>query len=230
MDHRTFVLCLASGLLATTTCIYGVKFLKKRNYLLGLEWLIVTVSSTNALIYFATGFEISGLVSHVLDAFSRGFGMPIVAVAGLMAVTHGYKPTARQDVALFAMSFAGTAVLVGAGFVAKVLPYFYVVMWALLSIYLAYFVRRLLRAGQLFHAMTTTVALVASQAIACIYDFYPIPGDAHNVVFNFFVLALLTWSYVTVVLYYAYGALERANRTASAGEIRSARDPHRRLA
>ncbi|MXN73126.1 hypothetical protein GR157_00040 [Burkholderia sp. 4701] len=230
MDQRTFVLCLASGLLATTTCIYGLKFLKKRNYLLGIEWLIVTVSSTNALIYFATGFEISGLVSHVLDAFSRGFGMPIVAVAGLMAVTHGYKPSARQDVALFALSFAGTAVLVGAGFIAKVLPYFYVVMWALLSIYLAYFVRRLLRAGQPFHAMSTAVALVASQVIACIYDFYPIPGDAHNVVFNFFVLALVTWSYVTASLYYAYDALERANRTERARKIPSARDRDRRLA
>ncbi|KVN24043.1 hypothetical protein WJ63_19105 [Burkholderia pyrrocinia] len=230
MDHRTFVLCLASGLLATTTCTYGCKFLKKRNYLLGIEWLIVTVSSTNALIYFATGYEISGLISHVLDAFSRGFGMPIVAVAGLMAVTHGYKPSARQDVALFALSFAGTAVLVGAGFIAKVLPYFYVAMWALLSIYLACFVRRLLGAGLLFHAMTTTVALVASQVIACIYDLYPIPGDAHNVVFNFFVLALVTWSYVTASLYYAYDALERANRTARAGDTRSARGRDRRLA
>ncbi|KVR37848.1 hypothetical protein [Burkholderia ubonensis] len=227
MDQRTFVLCLASALLATTTCIYGWKFVKKRNYLLGIEWLIVTVSSTNALIYFATGFEIPGLVSHVLDAFSRGFGMPIVAVAGLMAVTHGYKPSVRQDVALFGMSFAGTAVLVGAGFIARVLPYFYVAMWALLSIYLAYFVRRLLAAGQLFHAVTTTVALVASQVIACIYDFYPIPGDAHNVVFNFFVLALVTWSYVTASLYYAYCALERANRTDRVGDVPSARDRHR---
>ncbi|KWA71560.1 hypothetical protein WL28_12435 [Burkholderia ubonensis] len=227
MDQRTFVLCLASAWLATTTCIYGWKFVKKRNYLLGIEWLIVTVSSTNALIYFATGFEIPGLVSHVLDAFSRGFGMPIVAVAGLMAVTHGYKPSARQDVALFAMSFAGTAVLVGAGFMARVLPYFYVAMWALLSIYLAYFVRRLLAAGQLFHAVTTTVALVASQAIACIYDFYPIPGDAHNVVFNFFVLALVTWSYVTASLYYAYCALERANRKDRVGDVPSARERHR---
>jgi hypothetical protein len=65
------------------------------------------------------------------------------------------------------------------------------------------------RAGHALHALTTTLGLVAAQAIACIYDFYKIPGEETNVVFNFYVLALLTWSYLTVTLYYAYCALER---------------------
>ncbi|NHV28641.1 hypothetical protein [Burkholderia sp. D-99] len=229
MDSRSLVLCFASGLLATTTAIYGWKFLKKRNFLLGIEWFIVTVSSTNALIYFATHFEISGLISHVLDAFSRGFGMPLVAVAGLMAVTRGYRPSGRQDVVLFGISIVGTIVLVS-GLIAKVQPYFYVATWAWLTIYLAGFVRKLLAAEERFHAMTTTVAAAASMAIACIYDFYPIPGDEHNVVLNFFVLALVTWSYMTVVLYYAYCALERAGQTHDASRLRSTRSGDRRLA
>ena len=229
MDSRTLALCLASALLATTTATYGWKFLKRRNFLLGIEWLIVTVSSTNALIYFATHFELSGLVSHVLDAFSRGFGMPLVAVAGLMAVTRGYRPSGRQDVALFAISIVGTAILVS-GVIAKVQPYFYVAAWAWLTIYLAGFVRKLLAAGERFHAMTTTVAAVTSMAIACIYDFYPIPGDEHNVVLNFFVLALVTWSYLTVVVYYAYCALERAGQTHDASRFGSNRSGDRRLA
>ncbi|MBN3795501.1 hypothetical protein [Burkholderia sp. Ac-20392] len=229
MDSRSLVLCLASALLATTTAIYGWKFLKKSNYLLGIEWFIVTVSSSNALIYFATHFELSGLISHFLDAFSRGFGMPIVAVAGLMAVTRGYKPSGWQDVALFAISVVGTVVLVS-GVVGKALPYFYVAMWGLLTIYLAGFVRKLLAAGERFHAMTSAIAAVTSLAIACIYDFYPIPGDAHNVVVNFYVFALVTWSYVTVVLYYAYCALERAGQTHDASRLRSTRNGNRRLA
>jgi len=229
MDSRTLVLCFASALLATTTAIYGWKYLKKRNYLLGIEWLIVAVSSSNALIYFATDFEISGLISHVLDAFSRGFGMPVIAVAGLMAVTRGYKPSWRQDVLLFGISIVGTVVLVS-GLVTKELPYFYVAMWALLTIYLAGFIRKLLAAGERFHALTLTIAMLTSLAIACIYDFYPIPGDAHNVVLNFYVLALVAWSYLTVALYYAYCALERAGQAHDASRLRATRNAGRRLA
>ena len=67
-------------------------------------------------------------------------------------------------------------------------------------------------------------------AIACIYAFYPIPGDEHNVVLNFFVLALVTWSYLTVVVYYAYCALERAGQTHDASRFGSNRSGDRRLA
>ncbi|EDT43508.1 hypothetical protein [Burkholderia ambifaria] len=208
MDHRSLVLCLSSATLAATTGLYGFKFVRKRNFLLGFEWWIVTISASNAVIFFATESPVSYAISHFLDAFSRGFGMPVIAVAGLMAITHGYRPSTRQDVTLFVLATLGTIALV-AGVLQNALPYFYVAMWALMSIYLAGFVLRLVRAGHVFHALTTTIALVASQAIACIYDFYKIPGEETNVVFNFYVLALLTWSYLTATLYYAYGALER---------------------
>lgn len=209
MDHRSLALCLSSAILAATTGVYGFKFVRKRNFLIGFEWWIVTISASNALIFFATDSPLSYAISHFLDAFSRGFGMPVIAVAGLMAVTHGYRPSVRQDVALFVLATAGTVALVTVGALQPVLPYFYVTMWALLSIYLAGFVLRLLRAGHAFQALTTTVGLVASLAIACIYDFYRIPGEETNVVFNFYVLALLTWSYLTAMLYYAYRALEQ---------------------
>ncbi|KVL55205.1 hypothetical protein WS99_10160 [Burkholderia territorii] len=208
MDHRSLALCLSSATLAATTGLYGFKFVRKRNFLLGFEWWIVTISASNAVIFFATESPVSYAISYFLDAFSRGFGMPVIAVAGLMAVTHGYRPSMRQDVTLFVLATLGTFALVG-GVLQHALPYFYVAMWALMSIYLAGFVLRLVRAGHALHALATTIALVAAQAIACIYDFYKIPGDETNVVFNFYVLALLTWSYLTVTLYYAYGALER---------------------
>ncbi|TCW86875.1 hypothetical protein C5O80_02660 [Burkholderia sp. SRS-46] len=210
MDLRAVSLCFSSAVLASTTGVYGVKFLRKRNFLLGIEWLIVTFSASNALIFFVTGSPFSYGISHFLDAFSRAFGMPVVAVAGLMAVTHDYKPSVRQDVMLFGIAVVGTIALVTTDFMEEILPYFYVVMWTLLALYLAYFVKRLLDAGLKFHAMTTFVALVCTLAIAYIYDFYKIPGEEQNVVFNFFVLALLTWSYFVVSIYHAYCALERA--------------------
>ena len=210
MDLRSLVLMLSSALLAMSSFFYGWKFVRKRNYLLGLEMWIVGTSATNAIVFFATGNPVSYEVAHFFDAFSRGFGIPVIAVAGLMAITHGYKPSIRQDVAVFVASFALTFVLVGADFIAGVLPYFYLAMWIWLSIYLAYFVKRLLKVGATLEALGVGVSLVTSLAIAGIYDFYKIPGEETNVVFNFFTLALCTWAWFMPVIYYGYRALERA--------------------
>jgi uncharacterized membrane protein len=83
-------------------------------------------------------------------------------------------------------------------------------MWICLSIYLAYFVKRLLNVGAMLEALGVVVSLVASLAIAGIYDFYKIPGEETNVVLNFFTLALCTWAYFMPAIYYGYCALERA--------------------
>ncbi|TDN69485.1 hypothetical protein [Paraburkholderia sp. BL10I2N1] len=209
MDLRSIVLMLSSALLALSSFFYGWKIVKKRNYLLGLEMWIVGISATNAIGFFATGNAVSYEVAHFFDAFSRGFGMPIIAVAGMMVITHGYKPSIRQDVAAFVASFALTFVLVGADFIAGVLPYYYLAMWIWLSIYLAYFIVRLLNVGAMLEALGVAVALVTSLAIAGIYDFYKIPGEETNVVLNFYTLALCTWAYFMPAIYYGYCALER---------------------
>lgn len=208
MDTKIILLLLADVLLLLTTLIYGVKFLRRGNVLLGLEWLVVTVSTSNLLVYLLTESKAAYSVSFFLDAFSRGFGIPIIATAGLMAVTHRYKPSTRTDVLWFVGAFSGTFVLVGADFLAKPLPYFYLLMWTGFSVYLGYFAWRLWRAGETRHAAAVGLALVTSQAIATIYDFYKIPGDKDQVIF--LILALTTWAYLTVATYYAYGALERA--------------------
>src|SRR5262249_20627340 len=166
-----------SSALALGGAIYGVKFNKKGNYLVGYEWLILALSSSNALIYFATELPISFHVAHFFDAFSRAFGVPIVTTLGLMTLTHGYKPSIRRDVALFAASFAGTAILVNVPSIAPLLPYFYLLMWILFSIYLAYFAKRLLNAGQARQASALLFAMVLNLVIASIYDFYKIPGE-----------------------------------------------------
>lgn len=208
MDLKVIILCLATALLLATSLIYGVKFLRKRNYLLGLEWLVVTLSTSNLLIYLLSGAQLPYKISFFCDAFSRAFGIPVIAIAGLMAVTHRYQPSKLVDIVFFVGSIAGTAVLVSADFMAKTRPYFYVLMWTVYSIYLAYFANRLMRVGENRYAMGVIAAMVAGQVVASIYDFYKIPGDEEQVIF--FTIALTTWSYMVVQLYYAYGALERA--------------------
>ncbi len=212
MDLRSLILVLSSAVLALSSFVYGWKFVKKRNYLLGIEVWVVGTSATNAIFFFATGNETSYAIAHFFDSFSRGFGMPVIAVAGMMTVTHGLKPSIRQDVMAFVLSSAATLVLIGAHFIQGVLPYYYVVMWTLLSIYLAYVIKRLLGIGAVRQAAALLLALVTSQAIACVYDFYKIPGEETNVFFNFFTLALLSWAYFSPAVYYAYCALERAQK------------------
>lgn len=177
-----------------------------------MEWLIVAFSGSNLLIFLLTQSQISYGISFFCDAFSRGFGIPIVTVLGLMAVTHNYKPSKLKDAAIFAITFASTLVMIKSDFMAKPLPYFYVVMWCAYSAYLAYFIARLARAGEHLHALGVTVAAISGLIVACIYDFYPIPGDDTKAIF--LSIALVTWSYMMIQLYYAFFALERAKACA----------------
>ncbi|QTD30688.1 hypothetical protein [Pseudomonas fluorescens] len=208
MEIKDVLALLSCFLLIASGGIYGIKFLRKHNYLLGFECLIVAFSATNFLIYLLTESKISYSISFFCDAFSRGFGIPIVAVIGMMAVTHGYKPSALKDALIFAVTFAATFVLIKADFMVGPLPYFYVFMWAAYSIYLIYFIARLLGYGERLHALGMTVAALLGLAVAWIYDFFPIPGDDTKVVF--LTIALASWSYMMAQMYYAYFALERA--------------------
>jgi hypothetical protein len=207
MDSKTLILCTATVLLLATSLIYGLKFLARRNYLLGIEWLVVTLSTSNLLVYLLSGAQAAYKVSYFCDAFSRGFGIPVIATAGLMAVTHRYKPSTFADIAFFAAAIGGTAVLVSSTLVAKPLPYFYVLMWTAFSVYLAYFAWRLMRAGATGNALGVVVALVLAETVAWTYDLFQFQNDDGRVMFYTF--ALTTWSYLVVQLYYAYGALER---------------------
>lgn len=210
MDMQFQILCFTTFVLVLTSLIYGIKFLKRRNYLLGIEWLIVTFSAANFLFFFLTDVRAAYNVSYFCDAFSRGFGIPIVTTAGLMAVTHNYRPSLLTDVLLFAGALAGGTVLVAVDAVAPVKPYFYLVMWSAFSLYLAYLAWRLLNLGELAHAVGVVLVLLSAQAIASIYDFYQLPGDQDHMLF--YILASSTWAYLCVQMYYAYGALERAQQ------------------
>lgn len=218
MDIKDTLALLSCILLVLSGVVYGVKFVRKGNYLLGFEWLIVAFSGSNLLIWMLIQADLPEMakinysISFFLDAFSRGFGIPIVAVLGLMAVTHSFKPSAFKDIAIFAITFAATFVLIKADFMVKPLPYYYVAMWVLYTLYLGYFIWRLLGVGEKLHALGVAVAAVSGLAIACIYDFFPIPGDETQVLFLTF--ALVTWSYMMVQLYYSYFAFERAKAAA----------------
>ena len=205
-----YIVTLAFFTLAVTSFVYGWKFLGRRNYLLGIEWWIVTVSASNLVYYFLSGgtVQLSHDVSFFLDAFSRAVGFPIIAIVGLMAVTHRYKPSVLTEFALFGSGFVVAAILIGADFVVAVKPYFYLVMWIAFATYLAYFVSRLLRVGENLQALGLVSVIISTVFVAGVYDFYNIPGDDDKLIF--FTIAGFVWSYAGVWLYYSYCALERA--------------------
>ena len=65
---------LADVLLILAGVIYGVKFLRKRNYLCGIEWFIMALSGSHFLLWALFGWESGYSVAHFFDAFSRSFG------------------------------------------------------------------------------------------------------------------------------------------------------------
>lgn len=211
MDLKTILFLLSDLALILTGYYYGWKFLKKRNQLLGLEWWIIGFSASNLFIFSLAGVQACFNISMFLDSFSRAFGFPVITVVGMLAVTHRYRPGTLTDVMLFALSFAGAAVLMYVPAVEPMRPWFYLVMAAVLTLYLLYFVARLFAAGERRNALNMLFILVTTGAIAVMDDFYQLPGDDDKTIF--FTIAMAVWSYMVTGYYYAYCALERSDKS-----------------
>jgi len=208
IDARTALLMLGCLSLTITGWVFGFKFLKLGNQILGFEYLIVGSSGLNFLFYNATLYQPSYDLMIYLDAFSRAFGFPVLGTLGLMAVTHQYRASTRSKVVLFVITLGVTAVMLSLDFMESILPYLYLVVIYPFCLYLFYVVKRLFDVGRAGTGIFLLKSTFASLLIATIYDFYKIPGEEANVVFNFFFLALISWSVSFVAMYYAYVALD----------------------
>ena len=211
MDLETILFLLSDLILILAGYLYGWKFLKKGNYLLGLEWWIVGFSASNLFVSALTGTKICYDISMFLDTFSRAFGFPVIGIIGTMAVTHRYRPSKLADILIFALSFVGAGFLMYQDFLQPPKPYFLLLASLVFAIFLAYFVVRLLRAGQRLNALNVLAILVTTMTIAVIDDFFTLPGDADKTIF--YTIAMAVWAYLLVGHYYAYCALERAEKT-----------------
>ncbi|MCW4353744.1 transporter [Hoyosella sp. YIM 151337] len=205
--------------------IYGVLFIRNfRNYLLGLEWIIVATSGTNFLIYaLLQAGQDSPMYSmaYFLDAFSRSIGITLILVLGLMKVTHRYKPSAAIDIGVFALAaFAGFILSRYAEEIGLSGKIFYVVANVLTTIFLIYFVKRLWDIGERRHAVWAGIATACGFLIAATYDFVDIPGDdAERTIF--YTLALTTWGLQMFAYYRAYRAFDAYNKRVDAAKAAS---------
>ncbi|MBF6364305.1 transporter [Nocardia puris] len=200
--------------------IYGVKFIRHyRNYLLGLEWIIVATSGTNFLIY---GILKAGhdspmyTAAYFLDAFSRSIGITLILVLGLMKVTHRYKPSAAVDIGAFALAgVVGFFLSVYAEEIGTPGKIFYIVANVLTTAFLIYFVRRLWEIGERGHAVWAGVATACGFVIAATYDFVHIPGDDSERTI-FYIFALSTWGLQMFAYFRAYRAFDAHNKRVDA--------------
>ncbi len=226
MDIFGALFALADLLMIFAGFTYGWKFIRNHgNYLLGLEWIIVATSGVNFLIYGLLRLGQDSPSFHVaifFDAFSRSVGITLILVLGLMAVTHGYKPSRTVDIGVFAL-----AGVVGLGLTFYALrtaspvthhiglagAVFLVAVNVLTTIFLIYFATRLWRVGERKQAVLVVIATAMGAVIAATYDFYSVPGDdADRTIF--YTAALTTWAVQLTVYYYAYRAMDKHNRAA----------------
>jgi len=222
------LLFVAADLLMIGAGFYaGWRFLRDYdNYLLGLEWLVVASSGVNFLIWALRGGDPHSLqfdVAFFLDAFSRSIGITLIAVVGLMRVTHGYKPSAKVDVGLFALA-------IGAGLYLRQFPphelhvgpaSFYLVGNLLTTAFLAYLVWRLWTIRARVIAAWTALVTAAATGIALTYDFFPVPEEDPNRS-GFYTAALTVWGLQLFTYFVAYRALDSHNAAANARRLEGA--------
>jgi len=223
MSIRELLFTVADIWMITVGFIYGIKFIRNyKNYLLGLEWIIVATSGTNFLIY---GLVKAGhdspmyTFSFFLDAFSRSVGFTLILVLGLMKVTHRYKPSATVDIGAFALAtVAGLLLFQFAETIGTPAKIFYIVVNVLTTIFLIYFVKRLWGIGERGHAVWAAVATACGFVIASTYDFVHIPGDdaEHTI---FYIFALSTWGLQLFTYYRAYRAFDAYNQRVDAQTV-----------
>ncbi|MHC6177767.1 hypothetical protein [Glutamicibacter sp. X7] len=201
----------------TVGLVCGVKFFRRYgNHLLGIEWLVVATSGTNFLLWSLLGGDESSplyAIAYFFDAFSRSFGITLVLVLGLMAVTHRYKPRPAIEIGALALALVGGLYLRqfhddGTLYVAPAT--FFVVTNLATSVFLIYFATRLWRAGARAVAIWTGIVTVAAMVIALTYDFFPFPFDDVNRTY-FYTAALTTWGAQGLVYFLGYRALHEHN-------------------
>lgn len=218
---RMVLVLLADLAMVGVGFYYGIKLLRGfRNFLLGFEWLVMAVSGVNVLFLAATGVNHESLSYRVmvfLDAFSRSFGMTVILIVGMMAVTHRYRPPWVVE----ALAILG-GVAVGLNRALEPRPVepswaiFYLVMNLAAALFMfAYVVPKLWRAGNRGIATWVAIGTALGAFVAIIYDYFPIPGDDADHTL-FYIISLSIWALMIVTFTRGYLALERSNAESDA--------------
>ena len=210
MDARTFIIFLLNAPIIVICAYASINFFKLKNVLLGLEWAVIFVSC--CFFQFWTIFaDVHGPLWPPItftDAFTRGFGLPVIGVLGFMTLTHRIKPSIRADVFIVTACVLATLLILSHHFL-PYREYFLLFTWTVLTLFLYYFSIILWRHGVMDHSVALFVTATAAEVSAVMQDFARIPGNDTNVFLNLWVIALVTWGALFLEMFYAYRALHR---------------------
>lgn len=193
---------------------YGWRFIRDyHNHLLGLEWMIIATSGSNFLAWSLFSGDTHNPmydIAYFFDAFSRSVGVTLIAILGLMRVTHRYKASVPVEVGSFALAIVAGLYLQHFHDGLHIGPAtYYLVVNLITSAFFLYFAGRVAATGARPIALATVVVTLAGTAIAVMYDFLPFPDDQYRTVF--YILALATWGSQLFVNFRAYRALHEHN-------------------
>jgi len=212
MDTQTFGLAMAAVLLVATSGMSAFALGRQGNHLLAALWLLPCLSGMSYLLFGLYGILIALDISRLCDEILMVLGMPIVATAGLMAATHGYKPSKRASTVFLVAVLAAVALLELADSVFRVKQALSLGMWLAFSIYLWYFARRLARVGAFAHAAGIVAAVLSAQAVLVARNLQGMAGIGAS--FSFQLFEILACTFVCAQMFLAYRALEQLNERA----------------
>ena len=214
-DPRTLFFFLSSVFFAATLYFGTFKFFQKGNLILGAEWAVMAISMTNVTIWIFTALQWQYDFMMYLDAFSRVAGMNLLVVFGFLAVTHNYKPSALADVFILSGVGAIAAFVMYVDYMDPVRPFVFFAVHYMFVSFLVLLTWKLFSMGNRALGVHMIIATLLLTYIHSIIDLYSIPGDATNVLYNFFFMANMVWAYGYLVIYFAYAALERHSVSSS---------------
>jgi hypothetical protein len=194
--------------------IYGLRFLKLKNYLLGFEWIILGLSSMCGIIFLASGSVHIEQIWTFFDVFSRLFGITIIGSIGLLKVTHTIVPSHRFDAGIFALGFAASAAFIANPALEQQigLPIAELVMAAIFLTIIFIVAWQCFKRRLYLSALAMLATLILFSYVSLMGDFHELGPDGIPIHLVNFSTAHLVWAFGFAAIYHSYAALARAKR------------------
>jgi hypothetical protein len=211
MSDNAYIV-LVSIMLVFTGVLYGTKFLKAGNPLLGYEWYILAFSASNAALYFVNGHETHINIALFCDAFSRIVGIPVIGTLGIMQMTHDLSLSKAMKVGCFVLGAVVAAILRLSPSLNTLLPVGSAVIGLAFTWIMVHMIIRLFRIGNTFHGVLMTLTTVILFLVSMADGIFTVPNP-HKIIFlDFWFFSNLVWALGFAEIYYAYRAIEASKQ------------------
>jgi hypothetical protein len=205
---RDIVILISLAAMVVVGWYYGYRFLKLKNDILGVEWMIIGFSATCFFVNRLGLSESSVEITWFLDLFSRLIGIPILGTIGVMKVTHGRDFTRRQEIWMFAIGLLVSAAFKVSSALQAMLPVLYLVLGVAFLALVAYMAYQAFKRGLRMHGWLMVVAVLLNLGVALLQDFAKLPDENTAIFFNQLVIEGFVWAFGLAAMFYTYEAMQ----------------------